>query len=140
MANFNFNKVIIAGRLTLDPELKTTTAGVSVTSFPVAVNRQTKSGQSVDFFDVTAWRSIAEFVTKYFRKGSSICVVGRLATRSWVDRDNVKRYATDIVADEVCFVDSKAESSAQTQSSVYVPEAYSAPKFEEVTSDDDLPF
>lgn len=156
MANFNFNKVILGGRVCGDPELRTTPEGVSVTSFSVAVNRQTKSGQEAQFFDVTAWRSTAEFITKYFRRGSSICVVGRLATRSWVDKDNVKRYGVSVVADEVCFVDSKAESPAAAQGVAYVPEAYSAPKearsgsfqgppsggpmgFEEAC-DEDLPF
>lgn len=145
MANFNFNKVILGGRVCGDPELRTTPEGVSVTSFSVAVNRQTKSGQEAQFFDVTAWRNTAEFVTKYFRKGSSICVVGKLATRSWVDRDNVKSYGVSVIADEVSFVDSKSESPAAARGVAYVPEAYGTPpasspgNFEE-TYDGDLPF
>ena len=112
----------------------------------MAVNSRAKEGTKADYFDVNAWRNTAEFVMKFFKKGSSICVVGALKTRSWVDRDNVKRYGTSIEATEVFFVDSKGETAAQTQSSAYVPDAYKgkvtgdAGNFEEVTSDDDLPF
>jgi len=109
MANFNFNKVILGGRLTADPELKTTPSGVSVTTFTVAVNRRSEK-QPADFFDVTAWRQTAEFVTRYFRKASSICIVGSLQTRSWTDKQGQKRFATEIVADEVFFVDALRES------------------------------
>lgn len=148
MANFNFNKVIIGGRLTSDPELKTTASGVSVTSFTVAVNRRfgNKNGeeQQADFINVTAWRQQAELVSKYFHKGSSICIVGSLQTRSWTDNDGNKRYATDVVADEVNFVDSKNDSAATASApTTYIPEAYTtsdAPKFEEITDDEELPF
>ena len=132
MANFNFNKVVLGGRLTADPELKTTPSGVSVTSFTVAVNRRfgAKEGEQpqADFFNVTAWRQTAEFITKFFRKASSICIVGFLQTRSWTDQQGQKRYATEIVADEAYFVDAKGESAAP------------APRFEDVASDDELPF
>ena len=153
MANFNFNKVIIGGRLTTDPELKTTAAGVCVTTITVAVNRKRYSKdieQQADFINVTVWRQQAELVSKYFHKGSSICIVGSLQTRSWTDHNGVKRYATDVVADEVNFVDSKGESSSAKAASytpaagTYIPEAYmtppEAPKFEEITADEDLPF
>lgn len=159
MSNLNFNKVILGGRLTADPELKTTQAGVSVTSFDVAINRK-YSGQNqqqiTDFITVVAWRQTAEFVTRYFHKGSSICVVGSLQTRSWTDNNGQKRYATEVVADEVNFVDSKNESSAPAADPYAAP--YSAPaaqpaamqqigfdvpaaqRFEEMGNDDDLPF
>lgn len=160
MANFNFNKVILGGRLTADPELKTTPSGVSVTSFTVAVNRnyRSKSGeeQQADFIDVTAWRQTAEFITRYFRKASSICVVGSLQKRSWTDNQGQKRYSTEVVADEAFFVDAKSESpiavqqAADRMGGAYVPENYGAPafqtpsaqapKFEEIADDDDLPF
>lgn len=111
MANFNFNKVILGGRLTADPELKTTPAGISVTEFTIAVNRtRAKEGeQQADFFNVTAWRQTAEFITRFFLKASNICVMGSLQTRTWVDQQGVKRFATEIVADEAHFVDAKAE-------------------------------
>lgn len=142
MANFNFNKVILGGRLTADPELKTTPSGVPVTSFTVAVNRRFggKEGEQpqADFFNVTAWRQTAEFITKFFRKASSICVVGSLQTRSWTDQQGQKRFATEIVADEACFVDAKSESAAPA--SPANQSAAPAPKFEELASDDELPF
>lgn len=142
MANFNFNKTILGGRLTADPELKTTPTGVSVTSFTVAVNRRGKGkdGETqADFINVTAWRGLAEFITRHFRKGSSICVVGSLQTRSWTDPQGQKHYATEVVADEAYFVDSKGE--AAQPSSQYVPEQYTSGGFrQEGDGDEDLPF
>lgn len=171
MANFNFNKVILGGRLTADPELKTTSSGISVTSFTIAVNRRfgnkNGDGPQADFINVTAWRQTAEFVTRYFRKASSICVVGSIQTRSYDDQNGNKRYVTEVVADEAMFVDAKNESPAPVQQAAnalgqhaptasYMPEGYasfgdggasafsagqaSAPKFEEITDDDELPF
>lgn len=110
MANFNYNKVIMGGRLTEDPKLETTPSGIPVVTFHIAVNRRANNGETVaDFFTVVAWRKLAEFVTTYFRKASGICVTGTLQTRSWVDQAGAKHYATNIVAEDVCFVDSKAE-------------------------------
>ena len=142
--------------MTADPELKTTPSGISVTSFTVAVNRRYsgKDGEETkaDFFNVTAWRQTAEFITRYFRKASSICVVGTLQTRTWTDNQNQKRYATEVVADEVMFVDAKGEGPSvgqQSNASAYTPDSYApsfssqqdaAPKFEEMSNDDDLPF
>ena len=159
MANFNFNKAILGGRLTADPELKQTQSGVPVCSFSVAVNRRparNKDGEQVqqqtDFINVVAWRQQAEFVSRYFRKGSSICVVGSIQVRQWTDNQNQKRYSTEVVADEISFVDAKGEGPAAGQGgfgSSYTPESYApsyssqsdaAPKFEEMSNDDDLPF
>lgn len=160
MANFNFNKIILGGRLTADPELKTTPSGISVTSFTVAVNRRYsgKDGEETkaDFFNVTAWRQTAEFITRYFRKASSICVVGELHNRSWVDRQGQGGYATEIVASEAYFVDAKSEalqsaaqppktqSYAPPASTPYVPEAYQTnmtmPDFSTLPDDEELPF
>lgn len=145
MANFNFNKVIIGGRLTGDPELKTTPNGVSVTSFTVAVNRRAKADEEskADFINVTAWRNTAEFITRYFKKASSICIVGSLQTRKWQDKDGNNKSSTDVVADEVYFVDAKGENTAQAQTapSTYVPSSYTdaAPQFEDI-GDEDVPF
>ena len=115
MANFNFNKVILGGRLTADPELKTTQSGVAVTTVTLAVTRRFggKEGEQpvADFINVTAWRHTAEFVTRFFRKGSSICVVGSIQTRSWEDQQGQKHWATEVVADEAYFVDSKGDAS-----------------------------
>lgn len=155
MANFNLNKVILGGRLTADPELKMTASGIPVTNFSIAVNRrfQSKSqdgqqqSQQADFINCIAWRSTAEFITRYFRRGSSICVTGSIQTRSWTDQQGQKRYATDVVVDEALFVDSKGEGGSVGG---YTPDAYGAPaytggnsaaaKFEEISDDDDLPF
>ena len=152
MANLNFNKIILGGRLTAAPELKQTQSGIPVCSFSIAVNRRAKAGeeQKADFFNVTAWRQTAEFVSKYFSKGSSILVVGSLQNRSWTDQSGQKHYATDVVADEVSFVDSRAESDAIAADNAadgsYVPAAYTAPtpaqapSFEDIQRDEDLPF
>lgn len=139
-ANFNFNKAILGGRLTSDVELKTTPSGVSVCSFSLAVNRRyAKEGeQNVDFINITAWRQTAEFISKFFKKGSSICIVGSIQTRSWTDQQGNKRYATEVVADEAYFVDSKSDSA--TPAPAFGGESTQTPKFEEVGGEDDLPF
>ena len=156
MANFNFNKVILGGRLVADPELKQTQSGIPVCSFRIAVNRRgprnadQQTQPQADFIDVVAWRQQAEFITRFFRKGSSVCVVGSLQVRQWTDNQNQKRYSTEVVADEINFVDAKGEGQpAGGTGAAYTPENYApsyssqqeaAPKFEELSSDDDLPF
>ena len=142
MANFNLNKVILGGRLTSDPELRQTTSGVFVTQFSIAVNRKyaPNGQQETDFLDIVAWRNTAEFVCKHFRKGSSICVVGSLQKRAWMDNQNNKRYATEVIADEAYFVDSKGEINAPTEkpsAEVYSTENV---EFEQIADDQDLPF
>lgn len=140
MGNLNINKSIIGGNLTADPELKQTQNGIPVTSFTVAVRRRTSKGKEpiTDFLTVVAWRQTAEFVCKYFHKGSSICVVGSNQTRTWKDNAGNNRYATEIVADEVYFVDSK--SNNEPNSAPYIPDSYTAPQFEDITDEDELPF
>lgn len=150
MANFNMNKVILGGRLTADPELRQTTSGVAVTTVSIAVNRRPdKNGETVaDFFNITAWRGTAETLAKFFRKGSSVALVGSIQNRSWTDAHGQKRYATDIVADEIFFVDSKNENAAPYQGAdqTYAPYGYApqteqvTPHFEDLADDDDLPF
>ena len=150
MANFNFNKVILGGRLTSDPELKTTQSGISVVSFRIAVNRRAKgeTDGTSDFFSVTAWRSTAEFISKFFRKGSSICVVGSLQTREWTDNEGRKRREIEIVADEVQFVDSRNESGGGqgytspnlTPPGYQTPAPKPEPKWEPIRDDEEVPF
>ena len=155
MSSLNLNKVILCGRLCAEPELKQTPSGVSVLSFSLAVNRRFQSKSSdgqqsnqADFISVVAWRQTAEFIARYFHKGSALCVTGSLQTRTWQDQNGQKRYATEVVVDEAMFVDSKNESGA---GQTYTPDAYAAPsfssqggsmapKFEEIKADDDLPF
>lgn len=129
--SLNINKVVLAGRLTADIELKQTPSGVSVCSFSLAVNRKYQSDrqQQTDFINCVAWRSTAEFISKYFHKGSAICIAGSIQVRSWTDNNNQKHYATEVVADEAMFVESKNDSQG-----TYIPEAYHAPE------DDDTPF
>lgn len=152
MSCLNLNKVVLAGRLTADPELKQTTTGISVTSFTLAVNRKyakDQEQQQTDFINIVAWRQTAEFISRYFKKGSALCITGSIQVRSWQDQQGQKRYATEVVADEAMFVDSKSDNQPAANGSYipgttgYVPDAYAptaAPKFEEINPDDDLPF
>ena len=109
------NKVIIMGRLTRDPEMRQTPSGVTVCRFSIAVNRRfaKEGGQNADFINCTAWRQTADFICKYFQKGSMISVVGNLQSRSWENQEGKKQYATDVVVDEVYFTGSKSESGTQ---------------------------
>ena len=136
MANLNLNKVILGGRLTSDVELKQTPQGISVCSFSIAVNRKGKDAQT-DFINCQAWRNAAEIISKHFKKGSSICLVGSIQTRTWNDNNGQKRYSTEVIVDEVYFVDSKADlGDGQAPKLQTEP----TPNFEEVSNDDDLPF
>ncbi|MBR2634130.1 MAG: single-stranded DNA-binding protein [Clostridia bacterium] len=143
----SFNKVILIGNLTADPELKQTPNGISVTTFSIAVSRRyasrnSENTQQADFITIVAWRNTAEFITKYFQKGKSILIVGSLQSRSWTDQNGQKRYATEVVADEAQFVERKSDGSAPVAGATPAP--YGAgPKdvaFEEMSTDDDLPF
>ena len=152
----SFNKVILIGNMTADPELKQTTGGISVCSFSIAVNRRfakaDQGQQNVDFINVVSWRQQAEFVSRYFKKGNPILICGQLQTRSWNDNQGQKRYATEVVADEVSFVASASQTAgtvpaANGGASSYTPEAYGTPafnnagaNFEEIPNDGDLPF
>ncbi len=163
MSNLNLNKVVLAGRLIADPELKQTQSGISVLSFTLAINRRPapKSAdgtqtQQTDFINMVAWRQTAEFISRYFKKGSALCASGSIQTRNWTDNQGQKRYTTEVVVDEAMFVDSRNDSSSQrqdaphSQSGSYTPDSYntpsyssgenSAPNFEEIKTDDDLPF
>lgn len=144
MASLNLNKVILGGRLTADPELKTTPSGVSVCSFSIAVGRKySKEGeQTTDFITCVAWRQSAEFISKFFRKGSSICIVGNIQTRSYTDKDGNKRSVTEVIVDEANFVDSKSETATfggSQGSQGYMPDAY-AVGVDNYEPDDDVPF
>ncbi len=149
MANLSLNKVILCGRLTADPELKTTPNGISVVSFTLAVNRRYRSSdanaqaqQTADFINCVAWRQTAEFISRYFKKGSSLCITGSIQVRKWTDQQGQNRYSTEVVVDEAMFVDSRSESPAASGS--YTSDTYSTPgaadTFSEIKGDDDLPF
>lgn len=150
------NCAIIMGRLVADPELRTTPNGVSVTSFRVAVDRNfVRQGEErqADFIDVVAWRQTAEFVTRFFRKGSMIAVQGSIQTRSYEDKQGNKRTAVEIVADNVSFTGSKAESGGGNPRYNDEPSAPRTPSqptpsysngnmgdFGDIQDDDELPF
>lgn len=143
MANFNFNKAILGGRLTSDPELKTTQSGTPVCSFSIAVNRRgAKDGQQQsDFITCVAWKERAELIGKYFHKGSSICIVGELQTRKWQDSNGNNRSATEVIVNEVCFVDSKSDN--HSAGTTYMPDVYKnepKPSFTDMDDDSDIPF
>ena len=152
------NVAAIMGRLTADPELRHTQKDIAVTSFTVAVDRSyARAGteRQTDFIDVVAWRQTAEFVCKYFQKGSMIAVTGSIQTRNYEDRQGNKRKAFEIVASDVSFTGSKRESGSAGGGSYESapaprPAAFSEPApayssgssedFEEILGDDDLPF
>lgn len=131
------NKIILMGRLTRDPDLRHTQSGTAVASFSLAVDRDFKaqSGErGTDFIDIVAWRSTAEFVSKYFFKGRMAVVEGRLQARDWTDRDGTKRRSFEVLADSVYFGDSKRTEAAASDSD--------AGEFRELPEDEkgELPF
>lgn len=157
------NRVILMGRLVSDPELKTTGTGVSVTSFRIAVDRSyVKSGEErkADFFDIVCWRNTAEFVCRYFGKGSLIAVEGQLQSRTYQAKDGTNRYVVEVVADNVSFTGERRENAGGYSqpygnqsyggSQVYqepapqqAPASYqsgSNSDFQDMPLDDDLPF
>ena len=138
------NKIIIMGRLTRDPELRRTVSGTAVTSFSLACDRDFKSrsgDKETDFIEVVAWKNTAEFVSKYFGKGRMAVVEGRLQTRDWTDREGGKRVATEIVADNVYFGDSKRDSDSGTASSYSDTLSGMTQDFSEISEEDgEIPF
>lgn len=139
------NTICLMGRLTADPELRSTQSGVAVTSFTLAVERDyTPKGQDkqADFIPVVAWRQTAEFVCKYFRKGQRAALTGSLQTRQYTGRDGSKRTAYEVVAEHVYFAESKNGGAAPSVSySERVPQSSTpAEDFEEIPDEDALPF
>lgn len=107
------NKAILIGRLVRDPELKITASQVSVCNFTLAVDRRFKNAageRQADFIPVIAWRQQGEFAAKYFHKGSKMVVVGSIQTRNWDDADGKRHYATEVIADEIEFGESKQQT------------------------------
>lgn len=141
------NVVVIMGRLTAQPELRTTGNGISVSSFSVAVDRSYQSGgeRQTDFINCVAWRGNADFITKYFTKGQMIAIRGTLQQRSYTDKDGNKRTTYDVVVDQAQFCGSKQESGGVAPAAKEVaPASFSnvdTGDFEEISiGDDDLPF
>lgn len=154
------NLVLITGRLAADPELRTTQSGISCCQFNVAVNRQYQKGkpQEVDFISVTAWRQTAEFVSRYFKKGNVITVLGSMRNNNYTDQNGVKHYSMNVQAENVAFGLKSSDSNASAgQTSATPPAANQTPDaenqpaeesvqlgdlndFEEILSDGEVPF
>ena len=145
------NKAILVGRMTRDPELRTTANGVSVCSFSIAVNRRFRNaegGYDADFINCVAWRQQAEFLAKYFAKGRMVGVVGSIQTRNYDNKDGQKVYVTEVAVDEVHFVDSKASGdSSPVVDNTFAQAKPAEPSFDSndgfmpmPAADDDLPF
>lgn len=139
-----FNLVVLTGRLTADPELKTTPTGVPVTSFSIAVNRNYRSGeeQQTDFINIVAWRQRAEFICKYFTKGSLIGIEGSIQTRKYTDKNGNNRTAFEVVVNNAQFVESKRDNSSVVANE---PASFSNADVNDfadlgTADDDDLPF
>ena len=140
------NKVILMGRFTRDPELRSTPQGISTCAFSIAVDRNfVRQGEErkADFINCVAWRQTAEFISKYFKKGSMVALEGSIQTRSWDDTEGKKRYATEVIVSQVYFAESKRDAQADPIGS----DAYSAVDFgalpdpiSPMGTDDDLPF
>lgn len=129
----SLNKVIMIGRLTRDPELRTTTTGKHVVGFGIAVDRQfkTEGGQDVDFFNVSAWGKTAEFVANYLSKGRLVAVEGRIQTRKYQTREGENREAVEIVADSVQGLDRPRDDGGGSVSPAKVTPADTAPSDDE---------
>ena len=152
-----YNRIILMGRLVADPELRQTQRGISMCRFRIAVDRFAKKDEEkqADFFEITAWRQQAEFVSRYFTKGRMIHIEGRLQNNNYTDQNGVKHYAMQVIADSVCFCGDKGSSGGSTQQqysqshNAYSQPAQTAPKpvelgnlddFEEILGDGEVPF
>lgn len=132
------NKVFLIGNITRDPELSETNSGVAVCRFSIAVNRRRTSAdaeQQTDFFNVTAWRGLAETVTRYCKKGNKIAVTGQIQIRQYEDREGAKKTSVDVVADDVEFLSPKSNDEARTQET-----PKKKPALEPFDDDSDIPF
>lgn len=143
------NRVVLVGRLTKDPELRTTPSGVSVCNFTVACDRRySQNGErQADFINCIAWRQSGEFIARYFTKGNRIALEGSIQTRTWDDQNGNKRYATEVVVDHAEFAQSKGEGNggfASQPAPQAAPSAPSAPSGDidgfMPIEEEDLPF
>ena len=136
------NNVTLMGRLVADPELRTTTTGKSVANFTIAVDRSySKNGnKETDFINIVAWENTADFVSKYFGKGSMIAIQGSIQTRNYEDKNGNKRTAFEVVAKEVSFCGGKNENSSTGTTTGALASTSTEPDFEEIDVDDSLPF
>ena len=133
-----FNLVVLTGRLTADPELKTTQSGISVCRFTIAVNRrhQANEEQQADFINIIAWRQNAEFISKYFKKGNLIGIEGSIQTRKYTDKNGNNRTVFEVVVNGAQFVESKKDKPTEDKE----PDDYSNDDFVDISGDEDIPF
>ena len=132
------NKVFMIGNMTKDPELSETNSGIAVCRFSIAVNRRRTSAdaeQQTDFFNVTAWRGLAETIARYCKKGNKVAVSGQIQIRQYEDREGAKKTSVDVVAEEVEFLSPKSNDEART-----AEEPKSKPALEPFDDDSDIPF
>lgn len=138
------NKVVLMGRLTRDPEVRyTKTNNTMVASFSLAVNRRFAAAgeeRQADFINIVAWSKTGEFCSKYFKKGQQVGVIGRIQTRTWDDENGQKRYATEVVAEEAYFADSKRDGDMSGFENDFGTTMSNNTEFQVDSSDDDLPF
>lgn len=138
------NNVTLMGRLTYEPEIKVTPSGVSVIRFTIAVDRKYQadpSNKQADFIDCIAWRQTAEFISRYFHKGSMIALEGSIQTSNYTDKNGVKRKQTEVVANNVSFCGSKSDNNGTAGQQNAPNLDVNAADFEEIVDDDDdLPF
>lgn len=131
------NNVILMGRLTADPELRTTNNGLNYCRFTVAVDRYSKGEEKkTDFINCVAWRQTAEFIERYFSKGKMIAVQGSIQTGSFTNKDGAKVYTTDVLVDKAHFCGEKGSVTNQSAAAATVDNIYSEPS----PADEDLPF
>lgn len=127
------NLAVVIGRLTKDPDLRTTTSGLSVCTFTVAVNRRFGNNEDVDFIPVVTWRGLADNCATYLKKGKKVAVSGRIQVRSYEAKDGSKRYVTEIIAGDVEFLTPKSDTDTLAEAGLY-----GDPDFE--PTDEEMPF
>lgn len=136
------NKVILVGNLTRDPELTETPSGIAVCRFAIAVSRDyanSEGNRETDFFNITVWRGRAENCGRYLKKGNKVAIVGSLQTRSYEDKDGIKRNVTDVVASEVEFLTPKNAQGNDEDGETFAPSRKERPQLEAI-DDNQLPF
>ena len=147
----DLNKAMIIGRLTRDPEVRTTPSGQNVTSFGVATNlvwtgQDGQKNEKVEFHNIVAWRKLADIIGQYLKKGSKVYIEGRLQTRDWTGQDGNKRTRTEIIADNMIMLDSKGSGQAASSQATKAPPVEVAPSKDSGNNQDeeinveDIPF
>ena len=134
------NKVFLIGNVTRDPELSETPSGVAVCRLGLAVNRRFSSSDETDFFNITAWRQLAERVAKYVKKGNKVAVTGSIQIRNYEDNSGQRRTAVDIIADDVEFLTPKNASSSDDDGFAPAAPSKKKPALEAFDDDSDIPF